>query len=81
MKLENILLTSKSRETIVKLADFGLSKFLDAQSVMNTICGTPMYIAPEVLLSKNFKYKYDFRADVWSLGVALYIWLVYTNRI
>ena len=56
----------------VKITDFGLSKFFDEQStVMKTPCGTPGYIAPEVLHMKG----YDKQCDVWSLGVIVYILL------
>jgi|TARA_B110001469_G_scaffold118516_1_gene125319 calcium/calmodulin-dependent protein kinase I len=56
----------------VKITDFGLSKAFDEQTqVMQTPCGTPGYIAPEVLAMKG----YDKQCDVWSLGVIVYILL------
>mmetsp|Transcript_36388 Transcript_36388/g.95943 ORF Transcript_36388/g.95943 Transcript_36388/m.95943 type:complete len:325 (-) Transcript_36388:300-1274(-) len=72
LKPENMLMTSKDKDAEVKITDFGLSKFFDEQStVMKTPCGTPGYIAPEVLHMKG----YDKQCDVWSLGVIVYILL------
>ena len=48
LKLENLLLTTPEDITHVKIADFGLAKKA-AESAMNTICGTPQYVAPEVI--------------------------------
>ena len=67
-----MLMTDKGKDAEVKITDFGLSKFFDEQStVMKTPCGTPGYIAPEVLKMKG----YDKQCDVWSLGVIIYILL------
>jgi calcium/calmodulin-dependent protein kinase I len=72
LKPENMLMTDKGDDAEVKITDFGLSKFFDEQSaVMKTSCGTPGYIAPEVLKMKG----YDKQCDVWSLGVIIYILL------
>jgi len=72
LKPENLLMTDDSPDAECKITDFGLSKAYDAQSqVMQTPCGTPGYIAPEVLLMKG----YDKQCDVWSLGVIVYILL------
>ena len=66
LKLENILLDEKGH---VKLTDFGLSKILDEDNEKTfTICGTPQYLAPEVLLKKG----YDKAVDWWSLGCVMY---------
>ena len=75
LKPENILLKStEANETLIKVTDFGLSKFFDSASVMKTFCGTPNYLAPEVLISKGESY-YTNKIDNWSLGVILYICL------
>jgi calcium/calmodulin-dependent protein kinase I len=72
LKPENLLMTDDSETAEVKITDFGLSKVFDEQSqVMQTPCGTPGYIAPEVLLMKG----YDKQCDIWSLGVIVYILL------
>ena len=66
LKPENILLDSKGH---VKLTDFGLSKILeDEDDKAYTICGTPQYLAPEVLLKKG----YDKVVDWWSLGCVMF---------
>ncbi|CAK9828062.1 Ovarian-specific serine/threonine-protein kinase Lok [Anthophora retusa] len=71
LKPENILLASTSDVTLAKVSDFGLSKLVDAQTMMKTFCGTPMYVAPEILsnIGRGF---YTNQVDVWSLGVILY---------
>ncbi|XP_046840498.1 serine/threonine-protein kinase Chk2-like isoform X2 [Xenia sp. Carnegie-2017] len=74
LKPENVLLSSFDEETLVKITDFGLSKFVGEQSLMQTLCGTPSYLAPEVLSSNGvLSYKKD--CDCWSLGVILYVCL------
>lgn len=76
LKPENILLSSaREAETLIKITDFGLSKFVDGAALMKTFCGTPNYLAPEVLRSKG-DGKYTHKVDNWSLGVILYIMLV-----
>ncbi len=68
LKPENVLLTTDDR---IKLADFGLAKQVDDPSqltAVNTVMGTPGYIAPEVLLGKP----YEPGADLYALGVMLY---------
>ena len=66
LKPENILLDSKGH---VKLTDFGLSKILeDEDDKAFTLCGTPQYLAPEVLLKQG----YDKMVDWWSLGCVMY---------
>jgi len=73
LKPENILLASKDIEsTDVKVADFGLSKLFpddSAAAETQTRCGTPGYVAPEVLKRK----KYSYKIDSWSCGVIAYI--------
>lgn len=74
LKLENILLKDNSDYPLVKVSDFGLSKFVDTQTMMKTFCGTPMYVAPEILKTCG-RSSYTNQVDVWSLGVILYICL------
>jgi len=70
LKPENILLDDKGH---VKLTDFGLSKILeDEDDKAFTLCGTPQYLAPEVLLRQG----YDKMVDWWSLGCVMYEMLV-----
>ena len=66
LKPENILLDSQGH---IKLTDFGLSKIFENENDKAfTVCGTPQYLAPEILLKKG----YDKSVDWWSLGCVLY---------
>lgn len=58
----------------VKLADFGLAKIIGEESFTTTLCGTPSYVAPEILADTKNR-KYTKAVDIWSLGVVLYICL------
>jgi len=73
IKPENILLASKTDDDEIRLADFGFAReFVEENfSNMQTACGTPGYVAPEVISQKP----YDRACDVWSLGVVAYILL------
>lgn len=66
IKLQNVLLTPDVR---VKLIDFGYSVYNDAETKLHVFCGTPSYMAPEIVR----RIPYDGKAtDVWALGVVLY---------
>ncbi|BBM96818.1 hypothetical protein MPTK1_1g00950 [Marchantia polymorpha subsp. ruderalis] len=75
LKLENILLKSKDDDSVVKIADFGLSKIFVGAAILSTICGSPQYVAPEVLEVGQKRSSYTPSADLWSVGVILYILL------
>lgn len=70
LKLENILLAD-SKKSLIKLSDFGFIREYNPQArkFLSTICGTNVYMAPELL--KNEKYS-GFAIDIWALGVILY---------
>lgn len=72
LKPENLLFEDNTATAKLKIADFGLAKILDQKKVMQTACGTPGYVAPEVLM-KNGGYTQE--VDMWSVGVILYILL------
>ncbi|KAL7818162.1 SMAD/FHA protein kinase [Trichoderma aethiopicum] len=72
IKPENILLVDQDLH--VKLADFGLAKIIGEESFTTTLCGTPSYVAPEILADGKHR-KYTKAVDIWSLGVVLYICL------
>ncbi|CAB3220725.1 unnamed protein product [Arctia plantaginis] len=76
LKPQNILLTHSvapprtphASEITLKIADFGFARFLEEGNMAVTLCGSPMYMAPEVIMS----LKYDAKADLWSLGTIVY---------
>ena len=72
IKPENLLLQSKEQGiSSLKIADFGLARLLDEESFASTTCGTPGYVAPEVLQQKP----YGKACDDWSIGVVAFILL------
>lgn len=88
IKPENILLDITPRHSLqqsqtgpwdedeydikVKIADFGLAKFIGELQFTNTLCGTPAYVAPEILSNQMH---YTTKADLWLSGVLLYVCL------
>lgn len=74
LKPDNILLQDDQEYTLLKVSDFGLSKFVRKNSVMRTLCGTPLYVAPEVLKTSG-KGAYTRKVDIWGLGVVLFTML------
>ncbi|XP_044065945.1 calcium/calmodulin-dependent protein kinase IGb isoform X1 [Siniperca chuatsi] len=70
LKPENILYYSQEETSKIMISDFGLSKMVD-NDIMSTACGTPGYVAPEVLAQKP----YSKAVDCWSIGVITYILL------
>lgn len=71
LKPENLLYESESEDAIIKISDFGLARFLHNNSFATTACGTPGYVAPEILEGKG----YGKEVDYWSIGIILYILL------
>uniref|UniRef100_A0A7S3CVH6 Mitogen-activated protein kinase n=1 Tax=Palpitomonas bilix TaxID=652834 RepID=A0A7S3CVH6_9EUKA len=71
LKPENLLYKDKSEEATLMIADFGFARVKERQSQLETICGSPIYVAPEVLK----KTGYGKSCDMWSIGVILYILL------
>ncbi|XP_054735251.1 serine/threonine-protein kinase unc-51 isoform X2 [Anastrepha obliqua] len=75
LKPQNILLSHNYGKALpapskitLKIADFGFARFLNDGVMAATLCGSPMYMAPEVIMS----LQYDAKADLWSLGTIVY---------
>lgn len=72
LKPENILLSTNRDDAVLKVADFGFAKDVnEAGGALSTACGTPGYVAPEILEGQP----YAAPVDCWSLGVIFYILL------
>jgi hypothetical protein len=71
IKPENLLLDA---DGALKISDFGLSNLqpADGKALLQTVCGTPNYVAPEVLKERGYN---GFLADAWSCGVVLFVML------
>lgn len=67
LKPQNIFLASKTYP-ILKIGDFGLAQYISETDKNSLIKGSPLYMAPEMVLKKE----YDATADIWSVGVILY---------
>jgi len=75
LKPQNILLSHtgarpcpQPQQIRLKIADFGFARFLQDGVMAATLCGSPMYMAPEVIMS----LQYDAKADLWSLGTIVF---------
>lgn len=72
IKPENLLFTQRDfTQAIIKVSDFGLARFIDEETQATTTCGTPGYVAPEILEQKPYKDS----CDNWSVGIVLFILL------
>jgi serine/threonine-protein kinase ULK/ATG1 len=75
LKPQNILLSHDGKtknpqpqDITLKIADFGFARFLQDGVMAATLCGSPMYMAPEVIMS----LQYNSKADLWSLGTIVF---------
>ena len=73
LKPENLLLQSADNDALIKLADFGFARrvAIESPNSLTTACGTPGYVAPEILEGRP----YGVNVDIWSAGVISYILL------
>jgi serine/threonine protein kinase len=68
LKLDNILFDSENF-SYPKIADFGLASFVNEIDKIYPRCGTPGYVAPEVINAKSKDIKYNCASDIFSIGV------------
>ncbi|XP_075671069.1 serine/threonine-protein kinase ATG1a isoform X2 [Castanea sativa] len=68
LKPQNLLLTTGEVTPLLKIGDFGFARSLTPQGLADTLCGSPLYMAPEIIRNQ----KYDAKADLWSVGAILF---------
>ena len=69
LKLENVLVDEQG---FLKIIDYGLAKTLQQSQLSKTFCGTPEYLAPEMVTHQG----HDFSVDWWALGILIYEMLI-----
>ena len=65
IKPKNLLLSNNQKD--IRVCDFGLAKICNGVE-QYTVCGSPLYMAPEVICGNS----YDYKIDIWSMGIVLY---------
>jgi len=77
IKPENFMVkrvNSSNRRFLIKLSDFGLAIYCPRDAIITDVCGTPVYMAPELhLLAQKRAVGYSFPVDVWAMGVSMYV--------
>ncbi|XP_047316459.1 serine/threonine-protein kinase ATG1c-like [Impatiens glandulifera] len=68
LKPQNLLLSANDDNATLKIADFGFARPLQPKGLAETLCGSPLYMAPEIMQLQ----KYDAKADLWSVGAILF---------
>lgn len=68
MEAERRRINYPSAQFTLKIADFGFARHLQTASLAETLCGSPLYMAPEILQH----HRYDAKADLWSVGTVLF---------
>lgn len=71
LKPENLLLIRRDNDLQLKISDFGFAKRVTSSTCLTTRCGSPNYVAPEIIARKP----YGTPVDMWSIGVVIYILL------
>jgi serine/threonine protein kinase len=69
LKPQNVLLSKNNQ---LKIIDFGFSRYFESEDLMNTICGSPLFMSPELFVT----HTYDYKSDYWSMGIIIYLILV-----
>lgn len=69
LKLENILIDDRNN---LKLIDFGFSVHIGPDQKLKIFCGTPSYMAPEIVQKKEYS---GYATDIWSMGIILFVLL------
>ena len=64
------ILPGRSHATLLKIADFGFARELSSAAMAETVCGSPLYMAPEILKLR----RYNSKADLWSVGAVDFIY-------
>jgi serine/threonine protein kinase len=65
LKPHNILVTDNYE---LKISDFGFARYFEKNTLVDTLCGSPMYMAPEIMKNKN----YTIKSDLWSVGIIMF---------
>eukprot|EP01138_Halocafeteria_seosinensis_P000665 gb/GECG01000681.1/.p1 GENE.gb/GECG01000681.1/~~gb/GECG01000681.1/.p1 ORF type:complete len:632 (+),score=68.81 gb/GECG01000681.1/:1-1896(+) len=68
LKPQNLLLSGRYPSCTLKIADFGFARSLQQLDMAETLCGSPLYMAPEILNGK----RYDAKCDLWSVGAIMF---------
>ncbi|KAJ0110798.1 hypothetical protein Patl1_00703 [Pistacia atlantica] len=68
LKPQNLLLSTNEATPVLKIGDFGFARSLTPHDLADTLCGSPLYMAPEIIQNQ----KYDAKADLWSVGAILF---------
>lgn len=81
LKPENLLLVQDGDCLVVKVTDFGLATIVDQNHLAQTLCGTPQYVSPEIVMNRKSStaHGYGSSVDMWSLGAVLYTMLSATT--
>ena len=66
LKPHNILINKQTKQ--IKICDFGFAKEFKDTLLSDTVCGSPLYMAPELLQNQ----KYNIKSDIWSIGIIMY---------
>ncbi len=76
LKPENVLLSSSKEDATIKIVDLGLSRVYESGKAMQTVCGTHMYLAPELVhCDRGNIVGYDKSVDLWGVGLLAFIML------